>query len=288
MKFLSSVMFFFILLLSVKLHESWAQKNEREQPFAAKSTLNLKAAPKTWELIFSDEFDTAGGFNNSKWTYCPRSSSPWSKFLTAASDYAFVNGGNLVLKMNNKVINGDDIPYHSGGIQTSARFSFGYGKVEVRAKFKQGQGSWPAIWLMPEKPVAYGNWPNSGEIDIMEHLNHERVVHQTIHNCKVTGLDGGSSAKHISALTDTAFNTYGMIWSPASIQFYVNDVLEYTYTRAENATFRDWPFDKPFYLIVNQSGGAGWPGPIANADLPFVMEVDWVRVYKHAQPNTAF
>nr|WP_067063221.1 glycoside hydrolase family 16 protein [Mucilaginibacter sp. L294] len=286
MKFLQAL--FFILLLCVAPNELCAQKNEREQPYAAKSTVNLEPGSKAWELIFSDEFDTAGGFNNNKWTYCQRSGSAWAKFLTATPNYVFVNGGNLVLKMDNNIINGDDVPYHSGGIQTSAKFSFAYGKVEVRAKFNQGQGSWPAIWMMPEKPVAYGSWPNSGEIDIMEHLNHERIIHQTIHNEKVTGSDGGSSATHSSAFNSTGFNIYGIIWTPASIQFYVNGVLEYTYTRAENATFRDWPFDKPFYLILNQSGGAGWPGPITSADLPFVMEVDWVRVYKHTKPNTFF
>jgi beta-glucanase (GH16 family) len=290
MKFLQLSVLLFVLLLWVKPNEVCAQKNEKKQQFAGKPTDNLKSNPKTWELIFADEFDTTGNIDHSKWTYCPRAGSPWSKFLTATPNYAFVNGHSLVLKMDNNVINGDNVPYHSGGIQTSTKFSFAYGKVEVRAKFKQGQGSWPAIWMMPEKPISYGNWPNSGEIDIMEHVNNESIIHHTIHNGKVTDSDGGSSATHRSAFGGTDFNTYGIIWTPTSIQFFVNEILEYTYEKAENATFHDWPFNKPFYLILNQSGGAGWPGPIANTDLPFVMEVDWVRVYKHVElkPNTAF
>ncbi len=278
-------MLFILLFLCVKTNELYAQQNEKEQQPADRSTPSLKSDPKTWELVFSDEFNTTGNIDNSKWIYCFRSGAPWARFLTATPNYAFTNGGNLVLKMDNNVINGDDVPYHSGGIQTAKKFSFIYGKVEVRAKFKQGQGSWPAIWMLPEKPVSCGNWPNSGEIDIMEHLNYESVTHQTIHNRKVTSSDGGSSATHRSALADTGYNTYGIIWNPASIQFYVNNILEYTYEKTESATFRDWPFDKPFYLILNQSGGAGWPGPITNIDLPFVMEVDWVRVYKQIEPK---
>jgi beta-glucanase (GH16 family) len=285
MKFLQSPLLFFILLLRVESNELHAQKNEKKQQSSGKATPNLKSDLKTWELVFSDEFDTTGEIDNSKWTYCPRSGTPWAKFLTSAPNYAFVNGRNLVLKMDNSIVNGDHVPYHSGGIQTSTKFSFCYGKVEVRAKFKQGQGSWPAIWMMPEKPVYYGNWPNSGEIDIMEHVNNESVIHHTIHNGKVTSSDGGSSATHSSAFAGKGFNTYDIIWTPASNQFYVHGAVEYTYAKAENATFRDWPFDKAFYLILNQSGGAGWPGPIADTDLPFVMEVDWVRVYKHVEPK---
>lgn len=256
---------------------------------AAKTTAKLEvvqtAATSTslsssWDLIFSDEFNTTGGFDTAKWTYCPRWSPAWAKYLTASSDYVAQNGTDLVLKMDNAVIPGDAVPYHSGGIQTSTKFSFLYGKVEVRAKFKQGQGSWPAIWMMPEVPVAYGDWPNSGEIDIMEQVNYENSVHQTIHNGTVTNASGGSSATKATAYNTADYNIYGIIWSPEAIKFYVNNVLQYTYTRAANATSSQWPFNKPFYLILNQSGGAGWPGAINNADLPFNMNVDYIRVYK--------
>lgn len=240
----------------------------------------LASLSSTWDLVFSDEFNSTGSFDTSKWTYCPRWSPAWAKYLTSSPDYVAQNGTDLVLKMDNAVIAGDAVPYHSGGIQTSTKFSFLYGKVEVRAKFKQGQGSWPAIWMMPEVPVAYGDWPNSGEIDIMEHVNYENSVHQTIHNAAVTGASGGSSATKSTAYNTSDYNIYGIIWSPEAIQFYVNNVLQYTYTRPANATTAQWPFNKAFYLILNQSGGAGWPGAITNADLPFNMNVDWIRVYK--------
>jgi beta-glucanase (GH16 family) len=241
---------------------------------------SVNALTSEWNLVFSDEFNTTGNFDANKWTYSPRLSPAWAKYLTSSPAYAAQNGNDLVLRMDNAVIAGDPVPYHSGGIQTSTKFNFLYGKVEVRARFKQGQGSWPAIWMMPEVPVAYGSWPNSGEIDIMEHVNYEDVVHQTIHNATVTNAQGASTATKTTAYNTADYNIYGIVWSPRAIQFYVNNVLRYTYTRAANATSAQWPFDKPFYLILNQSGGAGWPGAINNADLPFNMNVDWIRVYK--------
>lgn len=241
---------------------------------------SVSTLSSTWDLVFSDEFNTTGTFDSTKWAYSPRWSPAWAKYLTSTTDYVAQNGTDLVLKMDNAVIAGDPVPYHSGGIQTSSKFSFLYGKVEVRAKFKQGQGSWPAIWMMPETPVAYGDWPNSGEIDIMEHVNYENSIHQTIHNGSVTGSSGASSATKSTVYNTADYNIYGITWSPTAVQFYVNNVLQYTYTRAAGATTAQWPFDKPFYLILNQSGGAGWPGAITNADLPFNMNVDYIRVYK--------
>lgn len=233
-----------------------------------------------WELTFSDEFTTEGNFDTNKWSYAKRSRPSWAKFLTPSNDYVKQQSGNLILRMDNAKIEGDTIPYHSGGIQTSGKFNFTYGKVEVRAKFTGGQGSWPAIWMMPENPASYGSWPNSGEIDIMEHVNNENTVHQTIHNEAVTSTSGGSTATQTSAYNANGYNTFSIIWDPKKIEFYVNDSLQYTYSKPANATAAEWPFDKPFYIILNQSGGAGWPGPIVDEDLPFEMHVDYVRVFK--------
>lgn len=233
-----------------------------------------------WELIFSDEFDSTGNFDTTKWSYSKRWHPSWAKYLTASTEYVRQDSGNLILRMDDQVIAGDDVSYHSGGIQTAGKFSFTYGKVEVRAKFTQGQGSWPAIWMMPEEPVSYGGWPHSGEIDIMEHVSNENVVHQTIHNATATNEEGGSAATQPSPFDIEAYNTYSIIWDPSKIQFYVNDRLRYTYNKPDNATSAEWPFDTPFYIILNQSGGEGWPGPILNEDLPFEMRVDYVRVYQ--------
>ncbi len=233
-----------------------------------------------WKLVFSDKFNSKGAFDESKWGYSSRGNAAWARYLTASPDYVYQKGGKLLLKMYKANMPGDSVPYHSVGIQTAGKFSLLYGKVEVRAKFTKGKGSWPAIWMMPEGPGAYGGWPHSGEIDIMEHVNNEKVVHQTIHNPAVTNAKGASTATHQANYNDGDYNTYGIVWNPESIQFFVNDKLQYTYAKADAGTHEQWPFDKPFYLILNQAGGAGWPGALNEQDLPFEMQVDWVRVYQ--------
>ena len=248
------------------------------QGATVRDTVIVTVNPKVWTLVFEDNFNASGSFDNSKWSYCSRWNPAWAKYLTSTSDYASLDGSNLKLRMDNAIIPGDPVPYHSGGIETNGKFNFLYGKVEVRAKFTQGAGSWPAIWMMPATPVAYGNWPNSGEIDIMEHVNNESLIHQTIHNGAVADSNGGSSATKSSGYNAADFNTYGIIWTVNKIEFYLNDGLQYTYNKPANATSAQWPFDKPFYLILNQSGGAGWPGPITDSNLPFQMQVDWIRI----------
>ncbi|SDZ87540.1 Beta-glucanase, GH16 family [Arachidicoccus rhizosphaerae] len=233
-----------------------------------------------YKLIWSDEFNTDGHFDTSKWSFAPRGTVAWTKYLTSDTSYAFNQGGALWLRMDNAVIAGDNAAYHSGGINSSGKFNFTYGKIEVRAKFNQGQGSWPAIWMMPDEPAAYGGWPNSGEMDIMEHVNKESVVHQTLHNADVTNSSGGSTATHSASYNTSDYNLYTEEWTPTTIKYYVNNTLQYTYTKTASGGSNQWPYDQPFYIILNQSGGAGWPGAITDSDLPFTMQVDYVRVYK--------
>lgn len=262
--------------------ETISEKSSEENP----SSVNVTTPTKYWKQIFSDEFNSTGNFDSNKWSYSARGASAWSKYLTSNSNYAKLDGNNLVLRMDNAVIPGDNVPYHSGGIQTRGKFDFRYGMVQVRAKFTQGQGSWPGIWMIPASNT-YGTWPNSGEIDIMEHVNYENVVHHTLHNASVSL--GGGGLGHASSFNVNQYNIYAMVWTPDYIEFYVNGVWTHKFNRPTNSTWSNWPYDQPFYLILNQSGGAGWPGPITNADLPFTQHVDYVRVYKKEEIlNTGF
>ncbi len=231
-----------------------------------------------WNLIFNDEFSTGSTFDNTKWGYCPRATSDWAKYLTSSISYVNVSNNNLQLNMDNAVISGDTAKYHSGGIQSSGKFSFTYGKIQVRAKFTQGQGSWPAIWMLPQTST-YGGWPNSGEIDLMEHLNNDNIVYLTLH-----GQSLSSGSAYTTGFTANQYNTYGIEWFPNALTFYVNNTIVGTYSRSASGGSAQWPFSIPFYLILNQSGGGSWGGPITNSALPFNMGVDYVRVY---QPDTS-
>lgn len=275
------------LLAVCSIHVSCSKEHVNQSTDQLLNVSKIKAVGITasvqslsdYELIWSDEFNTVGGFDDSKWSYAERGTVAWNKYMTHTSDYVSQDGNNLVLRMDNAVIPTDPVPYHSGGVKSQSKFSMTFGKVEVRAKFTQGRGSWPAIWMMPEPATAYAGWPGCGEIDIMEHVNNEMVVHQSVHNATVTGSGGGTSATHSTSYNAADYNIYGLEWSPNALKFFVNNTLQYTYTKAAGATWQQWPFDVPFYLILNQAGGAGWPGAITNADLPFNMQVDYVRVY---------
>lgn len=244
----------------------------------SQSKVELKDS-SSFALIWSDEFDKDGFFDSSKWSYAKRGHVAWNKFITQNEAYAHQKNGNLVLRMDNNQIPGDTMAYHSGGVQSSTKFNLKYGKVEVKAKFTHGRGSWPAIWMMPEPESAKGTWPDCGEIDIMEHVNNEPVIHQTLHNAAFTAESGASTATKTSEYKINDYNVYSMVWTPAEIQFYLNNELKYTYTKKQEWGDKEWPYDVPFYIILNQSGGAGWPGKLTEADLPFQMEVDYVRVY---------
>lgn len=257
-----------------------ASKPSANLIMASAATASFVAAPN-YQLIWSDEFNSAGSFDTARWGYAPRGTVAWNKYLTSSDNYVSQDGSNLLLRMDNATIAGDAVPYHSGGVRSMGKFSIAYGKVEVRAKFTQGQGSWPAIWMMPVPATAHSTgWPACGEIDIMEHVNNEANIHQTIHNSTVTNANGVSTATHASAYNTTAFNTYSIEWDPSAVKFYVNGALQYTYSKVSSAGWQQYPFDVPFYLILNQAGGAGWPGAITDSNLPFSMQVDYVRVYK--------
>lgn len=235
-----------------------------------------------WKLIFEDEFNTAG-FDTRFWSYCTRANPDWAKYLTPSSSTVNTAEGMLKVRLiKNTNTNIDNVPYLSGGIQTKGKFNFKYGKVEVRAKFSNGQGSWPAIWMMPEDRSL--SWPACGEIDIMEHINSENQIHQTIHSdfANTQGIRNPSPTK-ITAIDKEAFNVYGVEWHPDRLDFTLNRQITFTFPRINTDKTGQWPFNKPFYIILNMAGGGSWTGAIDEKALPFEMQVDWVRVYERNQ-----
>ena len=232
-----------------------------------------------WKMVFEDEFNSES-FDTNYWSYCTRANPDWAKYLTSSP--ATVNNADGFLKLRlikNTNTSVDNVPYLSGGIQTKSKFNFKYGKVEVRAKFSNGQGSWPAIWMMPEDASA--GWPACGEIDIMEHVNSEDRIHQTIHSdfSNTQGIKNPNPTQ-TTAFDKNAFNVYGVEWHPDRLDFTLNGKLTFSYPRINTTKTGQWPFDKPFYIILNMAGGGSWTGAITETALPFEMQVDWVRVYE--------
>ncbi len=235
------------------------------------------AQNREWKLIWEDNFDTDGPVNNSRWTLVNKGSSDWNKYMTPSNELAYVQSGNLILK-GRKTATG----YETGGVNSSGKFNFKYGKVEVRAKLSAGQGTWPAIWLMPQQSV-YGGWPKSGEIDIMEHLNNDAKIYQVVHTHYVDNLGNKTDPPYSAtpAFSVGIYNTFGMEWFPDRIDFTLNGAVTFTYPKKANVPQDQlqWPFDQSFYLILNQALGGSWVGSINDAILPVQTEIDYVRVY---------
>jgi beta-glucanase (GH16 family) len=238
---------------------------------------NKKSNPvhtRNLRVIFEDNFNQTSSIpDTAKWSLCTHYIG--DPFISGSYDQAYVKDGKLILK-------GEKIKgvYKTGGIWTKNKFDFTYGKVEVSAKFISAQGSWPAIWLMPYEPSMYEK--AEGEIDIMEQVNRESIVYQTLHSYYITTLKQTSPMRQISARYNVnQFNTYAVEWTPDQIIFSVNGTATLTYPNlhlAHEKQMRQWPYNKPFYLILNIYLGGRWPGEIRDNELPVSMEVDWVKV----------
>ncbi len=229
------------------------------------------------DLIWSDEFNGSGGFDVTKWSHCIRKVSPWNMYLTSTSNYAYQNDTNLVLKMDNAVIPGDNVPYHTGGIETRDKFNFKYGMIEARMKYDEGNGAWPAFWMMPQFNT-YGGWPRSGEIDICEHFNTTTTTQQNVFTYK-QHLINQKAIIYSAPYIQNAYNVYTLLWTENSLRFFVNGKFTTSYNKAPGDTWEAWPYDQPMYIIFNQSCTDTWWYIDLNK-LPFHNRVDYVRVYQ--------
>lgn len=237
-----------------------------------------------WTLIYSDDFNTTDSLPDpTKWTIDARPkgwiNSEEQVYTDATHDNVRIRNGNLVITGKRDFpTNNPDEPWSSGRVISQGKMDFLYGKVEIRGKLPRARGSWPAFWLMPTAS-AYGYWPKSGEIDIMEHVGNAFgkatcAVHTENKNWKNGGDLGGN---HIMPDLDTVYHVYGVEWSPDSLRFTHDGVGFYTYVNPQT-DWKDWPFDKPFYVIMNITIGGGYGGNIVEADWPDSMLVDYVRI----------
>ena len=248
--------------------------------FAASAFPAFAAAPQ-WKLVWADEFN-GSKIDTRRWSKIERGKPDWKNTMSNDPSLFAVKNGKLILRGKvNPNTKKDPSPYITGGISTQGKFSFCHGKIEIRAKFDSAQGAWPALWMLPEK----GDWPDGGEIDIMEHLNFDNIAYQTVHSrytwtLKRNNPRPGSTGK----IRRDDFNVYAVEWHPDKLVFLINGKETFTYPRvpAEEKNGQ-WPFTKPFYILVDMQIGGGWvesSGKVNPSHLPVEMQVDWVRVYR--------
>lgn len=239
-----------------------------------------------YRLVFSDEFNAGDGTQpvNEKWMRCQRMGATWNRWLSDSEEVIYIENGNLVARaIPNTDTATDNVPMITGGIKSMGRFGFTYGRVECRLFTNPWIGNFPALWLMPEDQSA--GWPDCGEIDIFETIDTQHRSWHTIHSNWTYDLGYKNSPKSSFdvAVSLDRYHTYALEWDETSLVWFVDgvEVGRYEKSTVQNDLNQgQWPFDKHFHLILNQSVGNGaWA---ANADVTHTYETlfDWVRVYQ--------
>ena len=238
-------------------------------------------AESEWKVVWEDNFNKPE-IDTTKWTRITPNNADWGKHMTTADECYKVADGKLFLKgiVNEDTLK-DNRPFLTGGIYSKGKFAFQYGKIEIRAKLECAQGAWPAMWMLAELKK-YGKYPNNGEIDIMEHLNFDDIIYQTTHSYYTLELGHKNNPPHhgTSKIKINEFNTFGMKWYPDKLVFTLNGEETFTYPKVEGVDKSQWPYDQPFYILIDQQLGGSWVGKVNPEDLPVDMIVDWVKVYQ--------
>ncbi len=245
------------------------------------------AAAQDWQLVWSDEFETPGLPDPTRWNY-DLGGHGWGnqerQHYTSRAENARVEGGVLVIEAREEEYQGN--PYTSARLVTRGHAAWQYGRIEARMKLPFGQGIWPAFWMLPTDSP-YGGWPTSGEIDIMEYLGHDTDrVYGTLH------YGGGDIGHRFTGTNFTlssgtfadGFHTFAIEWEPRRIRWFVDGQLYQTQVSwSSGAGPYPAPFDSPFHVLLNLAVGGEWPGyPDATTTFPQRLEVDYVRVYQDA------
>lgn len=235
--------------------------------------------PSGWSLVWQDNFNQKKEFDPQVWSKIPRGKSDWNKYMTDFDSCYAMNKGNLLLRgLVNYTQSNDTAPYLTGGIYTKGKKTFFNGRIEIRAKLNAAGGAWPAIWLLPE----HAKWPAGGEIDIMERLNSDTIAYQTVHShyTYTLGIKNNPVSHSTGVIRPDDYNVFAVEMYPDSLSFYVNNVHTFTYPRIKTDKEGQFPFNEPFYLLIDMQLGGAWVGPVDPKDLPTQMEVDWVRFYQ--------
>ena len=248
-----------------------------------------------YQLLWHDEFNGTE-MNQDRWNYEPHEPGWTNEELqeyTTSTDNVFVRDGKLVLKAIKTEKDGKAY-YTSGKVTGQNKTDFTYGKVVVSAKVPEGQGLWPAIWMMPKEQDYYGEWPKCGEIDIMEVLgSNVSTAYGTLHYGEPHGETQGT---YVLKDTDYSqdFHEFSVEWEPGEFRWYIDGELYHTandwFTAVKGEEEKPYPapFDQPFFVQLNLAVGGTWPGdPDETTDFDKAeFEIDYVRVYQKPEYDT--
>jgi beta-glucanase (GH16 family) len=272
-------------VLALLLTVSSNSKNLRlRRPVSSSTTIS---ADKNWSFekapSWTEEFNYNGLPSSQKWGY-DLGNSGWGnneqQNYTNSLANASVADGKLTILAIKEESNG--MKYSSARLVTKNKLDVLYGRIEVKAMLPSGKGTWPAIWMLPTESK-YGQWPKSGEIDIMEHVGYDQnTVHFTTHTeAYYFKINTQKTSTKVINTASTAFHKYRVDWTPFAISGFYDDHKIFEFIN-EKAGYKVWPFDQRFHMLLNIAVGGDWGGAkgIDDSIFPQKMVVDYVRYYK--------
>jgi beta-glucanase (GH16 family) len=236
-----------------------------------------------WKLVWGDEFDHTGRPDPAKWSYeVGMLRNHEQQFYTDnRRNNARVENGRLIIEARKETMGGSS--FTSASVISRGHGAWTYGRVEVKAMLPAARGTWPAIWMLPND-VGPVPWPRCGEIDLMEHVGHKPgIIHGTLHCQTYNHVKHTQRATTLLVPSATStFHIYAMDWAAERIVMQIDGETYATYDKKPGDTQAEWPFNKPFYLILNLAIGGAWGGQqgVDDEAFPQRMEVDYVRVYQ--------
>ncbi len=250
---------------------------------------NLKTPQQEWELVWSDEFNYSGLPTDTLWTFIEGDGCPelcgWGnneqQFYTRNRlKNARVENNKLIIEAHAEKMGTRD--FSSAKLISKDKQNMLDGKLVIRCKNPVGLGTWPAIWMMPVTD-SYGGWPKSGEIDIMEHVGYAKdSIYGTIHSEAFNHMIGTQKAGEIYIPdNESAFRDYSLEWSQEGMRWFVDSTMYHEYLNLHES-YKEWPFDQEFYLILNLAVGGNWGGKmgIDSSAFPARFEIDYVRYFQ--------
>jgi hypothetical protein len=226
-------------------------------------------------LVFQDEFNTAGAPDPAKWGY-DLGAGGWGnnelQYYTSRPENVIISNGTL--KINAIRENYSGSAFTSARMLSQNKYSYKYGRIEVKAKLPTGIGTWPAIWMLGSN-ITTTSWPACGEIDIMEHVGaQQNKIFGTLHYPARYGANGDGGTTTIPDAS-TAFHVYSMEWNTTFIKIYVDGNLFHTVVNSPSL-----PFNQNFFIILNFAMGGNFGGSVESAFTNASLEIDYIRVYQ--------
>jgi len=228
-----------------------------------------------WNLVWSDEFNYNGLPDTTIWGndvgYIANNELQY--YTKQRIENSRVTNGKLLIIGRKESFNNAN--YTSARLVTDGKKSWTYGKVDARIKLPKGQGMWPAFWMLGQNINTVG-WPKCGEIDIMEHINNEDLLHGTLHWFNKEHVSSGGT----TPCDVTEFHNYSIEWDKEAVRWFL-DGIKYWEVNIKDGINSTEEFHKPHYIILNLAIGGDWPkNPDASTTFPDTMYVDYVRVYQ--------